>query len=118
MRRATTQLELASCTAAAFQFDSASHTVAVGAKEVYVQLEEELSCVVLKTGHGMDKGDDASVNLSQRKVPSLNCRGTFNHERFGRTITIIWKYLHDKPVLFWFSWPEEKKRVAWENFQV
>ncbi|GKV41097.1 hypothetical protein SLEP1_g48676 [Rubroshorea leprosula] len=85
--------------------------------ELDAQLEEELSRAVLKIGRGMDKGDDASANPSQRKVLSLNCRGTFNHERFGRIATVIWKYLYDEPVPFWSSWPEEKKRVAWENFQ-
>ncbi|GLU07788.1 hypothetical protein SLE2022_247350 [Rubroshorea leprosula] len=79
------------------------------------QLEEELSHAVLKIRHGMDKEDDALANLSQRKLLSLNCRGTF-HERFEKTATIIWKYLYDEPVLFWSSWPEEKKRVGWENF--
>ncbi|GKV49689.1 hypothetical protein SLEP1_g56427 [Rubroshorea leprosula] len=82
-----------------------------------IQLEKELSRAVPKTGRGMDKGDDAPADSSQRKLLSLNRRGTFSHERFGRTATIIWKYLYDELVLFWSSWPEEKKRVAWENFQ-
>ncbi|GKV00534.1 hypothetical protein SLEP1_g13209 [Rubroshorea leprosula] len=85
--------------------------------ELDAQLKEELSRAVPKTGRGMDKGDDAPADPSQRKVLSLNRRGTFNHERFGRAATVIWKYLYDEPVLFWSSWPEEKKRVAWENFQ-
>ncbi|GKU94091.1 hypothetical protein SLEP1_g7625 [Rubroshorea leprosula] len=59
------------------------------------QLEEELSRAVPKTRRGMDKGDDAPADSSQRKVLRLNRRGTFSHE----------------------SWPEEKKKVAWENFQ-
>ncbi|GKV42154.1 hypothetical protein SLEP1_g49591 [Rubroshorea leprosula] len=84
--------------------------------ELDAQLEEELSRAVLKTGRGMDKGDDAPVDSSQRKVLSLNRRGTFSHERFGRIATVIWKYLYDEPVLFWSSWHKEKKRVAWENF--
>ncbi|GKV13516.1 hypothetical protein SLEP1_g24516 [Rubroshorea leprosula] len=49
--------------------------------ELDVQLKEEISRAVSKIGHGMDKGDDALVNLSQRKVLSLNHRGTFSHER-------------------------------------
>ncbi|GKV43375.1 hypothetical protein SLEP1_g50673 [Rubroshorea leprosula] len=85
--------------------------------ELDAQLEEELSRAVSKIGRGMDKGDDAPADPSQRKVLSLNRRGTFSHERFGRTAIVIWKYLYDEPVLFWSSWPEEKKRVAWENFQ-
>ncbi|GLT92957.1 hypothetical protein SLE2022_107670 [Rubroshorea leprosula] len=85
--------------------------------ELDAQLEEELSRAVPKTGRGMDKGDEAPADPSQRKVLSLNRRGTFSNERFGRTATVIWKYLYDEPVLFWSSWPEEKKRVAWENFQ-
>ncbi|GKV34428.1 hypothetical protein SLEP1_g42803 [Rubroshorea leprosula] len=40
--------------------------------ELDAQLEEELSCVVPKTRCGMDKGDDAPVDPSQRKVLSLN----------------------------------------------
>ncbi|GLT87380.1 hypothetical protein SLE2022_054660 [Rubroshorea leprosula] len=71
--------------------------------ELDAQLEDELSRAVLKTRHGMDKGDDAPTDLSQRKVLSLNRRGTFNHERFGRTATVIWKYLYDEPMLFWSS---------------
>ncbi|GLT76360.1 hypothetical protein SLA2020_480280 [Shorea laevis] len=80
------------------------------------QLEEELSRAVPKIGCGMDKGDDAPADSSQRKLLSLNRQGTFSHERFRRTATVIWKYLYDEPVLFWSSWPEEKNRVAWENF--
>ncbi|GLT86823.1 hypothetical protein SLE2022_049370 [Rubroshorea leprosula] len=86
--------------------------------ELDVQLEEELSHAIPKTGRGMDKGDDVPTDPSQRKLLSLNRQGTFNHERFGRTTTVIWKYLYDEPTLFWSSWPEEKKWVAWENFQV
>ncbi|GKV07187.1 hypothetical protein SLEP1_g18986 [Rubroshorea leprosula] len=63
--------------------------------ELDAQLEEELSRAVPKIGRGMDKGDDTLADPSQRKVLSLNHRGTFSHE----------------------SWPKEKKRVAWENFQ-
>ncbi|GKV31745.1 hypothetical protein SLEP1_g40413 [Rubroshorea leprosula] len=84
--------------------------------ELDAQLEEELSRAILKTECGMDKGDDAPANPSQRKLFSLNRRGTFSHERFGRIATVIWKYLNDEPVFFWSSWLEEKKRVAWENF--
>ncbi|GKV25042.1 hypothetical protein SLEP1_g34550 [Rubroshorea leprosula] len=40
--------------------------------ELDAQLEEELSRVVPKTGRGMDKGDDAPADPSQRKVLSLN----------------------------------------------
>ncbi|GLT96596.1 hypothetical protein SLE2022_142060 [Rubroshorea leprosula] len=79
--------------------------------ELDTQLEEELSHVVLRIRRGMDKGDDAPTDLSQRKLLSLSHRGTFSHERFKRTATVIWKYLFDELVLFWFSWPEEKKRV-------
>ncbi|GKU93208.1 hypothetical protein SLEP1_g6817 [Rubroshorea leprosula] len=86
--------------------------------ELDAQLEEELSCAIPKIGRGMDKGDDAPADPSQRKLLSLNRRGTFNHERFGRTTIVIWKYLYDEPMFFWSSWPEEKKRIAWENFQV
>ncbi|GKV27942.1 hypothetical protein SLEP1_g37053 [Rubroshorea leprosula] len=86
--------------------------------ELDAQLEDELSRAVPKTGRGMDKGDDALADSSQRKLLSLNRRGTFSHERFGRTATVIWKYLYDEPVLFWSSWPEENKRVAWKNFKV
>ncbi|GKV21705.1 hypothetical protein SLEP1_g31658 [Rubroshorea leprosula] len=68
--------------------------------ELDAQLEEELSHAIPKTRCGMDKGDDASADPSQRKVLNLNRRGTFSHERFGRTATVIWKYLYDEPVLF------------------
>ncbi|GKU89957.1 hypothetical protein SLEP1_g4025 [Rubroshorea leprosula] len=85
--------------------------------ELDAQLEEKLSRAVPKTRRGMDKGDDAPADPSQRKVLSLNRQGTFSHERFGRTTTVIWKYLYDELVLFWSSWPEKKKMVAWENFQ-
>ncbi|GKU98663.1 hypothetical protein SLEP1_g11636 [Rubroshorea leprosula] len=71
--------------------------------ELDAQLEEELSRAVPETGRGLDKGDNAPADLSQRKVLSVNRRGTFSHERFGRTATLIWKYLYDEPVLFWSS---------------
>ncbi|GKU94397.1 hypothetical protein SLEP1_g7898 [Rubroshorea leprosula] len=48
--------------------------------ELDAQLEEELSRVVPKTRRGMDKGDDTPADPNQRKVLSLNCRGTFSHE--------------------------------------
>ncbi|GKV00504.1 hypothetical protein SLEP1_g13180 [Rubroshorea leprosula] len=40
--------------------------------ELDAQLEEELSRAVPKTGRGMDKGDNAPTDPSQRKVFSLN----------------------------------------------
>ncbi|GLU21465.1 hypothetical protein SLE2022_376030 [Rubroshorea leprosula] len=86
--------------------------------ELDAQLEEELSHAITKTRLGMDKGDDALVDLSQRKLLNINHQGTFSHERFRRTAIVIGKYLYDEPMLFWSSWPEEEKRVAWENFQV
>ncbi|GKV05134.1 hypothetical protein SLEP1_g17175 [Rubroshorea leprosula] len=52
------------------------------------QLEEELSHVVLKTGRGMDKGDDTLADPNQRKVLSLNRRGTFSHERSPKYIAL------------------------------
>ncbi|GKV19707.1 hypothetical protein SLEP1_g29932 [Rubroshorea leprosula] len=85
--------------------------------ELDTQLEEALSRAILKTGRDKDKGDSAPADPSQRKVLSLNHRGTFSHEKFRRTAIVIWKYLYDEPMLFWSSWPEKKKRVAWENFQ-
>ncbi|GKV15788.1 hypothetical protein SLEP1_g26539 [Rubroshorea leprosula] len=39
--------------------------------ELDAQLEEELSRAVLKTGRGMDKGDDAPADPSQRKGLAL-----------------------------------------------
>ncbi|GKU99479.1 hypothetical protein SLEP1_g12329 [Rubroshorea leprosula] len=86
--------------------------------ELDAALEEELSHAVQKTGRGMDKGDEAPTNPSQRKLLKINQRGSFSNERFGRTATAIWKFLYDEPVLFWTNWPEEKKRLAWEMFQV
>ncbi|GKV51351.1 hypothetical protein SLEP1_g58018 [Rubroshorea leprosula] len=80
-------------------------------------LEEELSHVVQKTGRGMDKGDEAPVDPSQRKLLKINQCGSFSNERFGRTATVIWKFLYDEPVLFWTNWPKEKKMLAWEMFQ-
>ncbi|GLT87366.1 hypothetical protein SLE2022_054540 [Rubroshorea leprosula] len=80
--------------------------------ELDAQLEKELSHAVSETRRGMDNRDDASTDPSQRKLLSLNRRGTFNHERFRRTATVIWKCLYDEPILFWSSWPKEKKRVA------
>ncbi|GLU18440.1 hypothetical protein SLE2022_347440 [Rubroshorea leprosula] len=79
---------------------------------------EEIYHVVEKTRCGMDKGDNALANPSQRKLLRINHQGTFSHERFGRIATVILKYLYDDLVLFWSNWLKEKKRVAWENSQV
>ncbi|GLU06323.1 hypothetical protein SLE2022_233660 [Rubroshorea leprosula] len=86
--------------------------------ELDAALEEELSHAVQKTGRGMEKGDEAPADPSQRKLLKINQRGSFSNERFGRTATVIWKFLYDELVLFWTNWPEEKKRLAWEMFQV
>ncbi|GKU99826.1 hypothetical protein SLEP1_g12613 [Rubroshorea leprosula] len=52
--------------------------------ELDAALEEELSHAIQKTGRGMDKGDKAPANPSQRKLLKINQRGSFSNERFGR----------------------------------
>ncbi|GKV05564.1 hypothetical protein SLEP1_g17561 [Rubroshorea leprosula] len=47
--------------------------------ELDAQLEEKLSHAIPKTRRGMDKGDDTLADPSQRKLLSLNRRGTFSH---------------------------------------
>ncbi|GKV21414.1 hypothetical protein SLEP1_g31397 [Rubroshorea leprosula] len=86
--------------------------------ELDAQLEEELSCAVLKTRGGMDKGDGALADPSQRKLLSLNCQGTFSHERFGRIATVIWKYLYDELVLFGLAGLRKRKGLLGRVFRL